>query len=137
MKLKSKILLGLAGLLVIGTGIGGWYYYKSNRFYFAPRTESNLFALGQIEASKGRHPEAVKLYQELLSKDPNHVVAMRFMLESMMKLDDRSMIFPTLDRLIALEPTKENLEYAASVSLQLRDKDRADSFIRRIQTPNK
>lgn len=137
MKLKNKIILGLVGVLLIGGVFGGWYYYSSNRFYFAPRTESNLFALGQIEASHGRHAEAVKIYQELLSKDPKHAVAMRFMLDSMLKLDDRSMVFPTLDKLIALEPTKENLEYAASISQQLNDKEKADDYTKRLQSLEK
>lgn len=133
MKSKNIILNGSVGLLVVAIAFGGWFYYRANKFYFAPRTESNLFALGQIEASKGRYAEAVKVYQELLSKDPKHGVAMRFMIESMMKMDDRSQIFPALDKLIAMDPSKDNLEYAASISLQLKDKERSEGYMKQLK----
>lgn len=136
MKRNSKILISLIVIVFLGGLYGGYRYYEANKFYYAPRNESNLFALGQIEASKGRHSEAVKIFQEMLSKDPKHAIAMKFMIESMLKLEDRSNVFPSLDKLIDLEPTKENLEFAASVSLQLQDKARSDEYLKKASEIN-
>ena len=133
MKKNIKLILSLSLIVLLGAVYGGYRYYEANKFYYAPRNESNLFALGQIEASKGRHAEAVKIFQEMLSKDPKHTVAIKFMIDSMLKLDDRTNIFPSLDKLVQLEPSKENFEFAASVSLQLQDKLRSEAYLKQAK----
>lgn len=126
MKLQTKIISAAVVAMVLA---GGAFYYKNHKYEFRPKTESNLFTLGQISASKGEHPQAIKYYEELLQKDPKHLVALQFLIESYVKTNNAPKTFEKLNRLIELDPSVATLELAVSYSLQLKDKDRADKYL--------
>jgi tetratricopeptide (TPR) repeat protein len=129
---KKNIILAVVFLLSsVALFFAGRYVYET-KFRFAAKTESNMFSLGQIAASKGLHQEAVLHYRELLQKDPKHDIAMRFMLESQLHLNIKDEIISTIDQLIKLAPSKDNLEIAVSASLQVGDKTRAEAYAQEL-----
>lgn len=126
MKLQYKIISAAVVAIVLA---GGVFYYQNHKYEFRPKTESNLFTLGQISANKGDHLQAIKHYEELLAKDPKHLIALQFLIESYVKTNNSPKAFEKLNRLIELDPSVHTLELAVSYSLQLKDKDRADKYL--------
>lgn len=116
-------LLGLAVIVIAGI------YVRNNKYQFMPKTESNLFTLAQISAGKGDHEKAVVYFQQLLDKDPKHAFAIRLMVESLLKSGKQDKIIEWLDKIVELDPSKENLEFAISTSLQIKNKEKAEEFI--------
>lgn len=126
MKLQIKLISAVVIAILLA---GGFFYYQNHKYEFKPKTESNLFTLGQIAASKGDHLQAIKYYEDLLQKDPKHVIALQFLIESYVKTNNPPKVFEKLNRLIELDPSVPTLELAVSYSLQLKDKDRADKYL--------
>ena len=135
MRMSKKSIFGILFAIVILAVLGiGYWKYQQNPYLYKAKTESNLFTLGQISASKGQHLEAINYFKDLLKKDPKHSVAIKFMLESMIQVPNmKEETLAALDQLIALDPTKNNLEFASSVSLQLGEKDRAEGYLKQIK----
>lgn len=130
-KNKNLIIIGAVVIAAIIAALG--IYIKSNKYEFKPKTESNLFTLGQIAAGKGEHEKAIGYYQELLQKDPKHAIAIRFMTDSYLKTGQNEKALENIDKMVTLDPTTDNIEYAISVSLQLKNKEKAEQFIKLLK----
>jgi|GEM_PF-6803709 len=116
---------------------GTVYFLKKKRHDLPVPTESDLFSMGQISASKNNHAQAAIYFKKLLEKDPRHSIAARFLLESQMRLNEKNQIIETIDLLLKMDPSESNLKLAASAYFQIGEKNRGEDLLKKITSIQK